>query len=98
MLISLLGCDSFQFNAWDMPLKQISYEIDPKNNDLLEITSNQDPTLSRKLIKYLCSLAAAIPINHIFSTMGASPRSVNQESISNDEKIEELLRSLGNYD
>lgn len=78
--------------------KQISYEIDPKNNDLLEITSNQDPTLSRKLIKYLCSLAAAIPINHIFSTMGASPRSVNQESISNDEKIEELLRSLGNYD
>lgn len=78
--------------------KHISYEIDPKNNDLREITSKQDSVLSRKLIKYLCSLAAAIPINHIFSTMGASPRSVNQVSISNDEKIEELVRSLGNHD
>lgn len=78
--------------------KHISYEIDPKNNDLREITSKQDPALSRKLIKYLCSLAAAIPINHIFSTMGASPRAVNQVLLSNDEKIEELVRSLGNHD
>jgi|TARA_B110000211_G_scaffold151231_1_gene171956 hypothetical protein len=72
----------------------ITYEIDPTNSDLRAITDRLSPSEKRQFVQYLTSLSAAIPINHIYASMGNSSRSIAQNSLSSDEKIKALIASL----
>jgi hypothetical protein len=72
----------------------ITYEIDPKNADLRAVVDRLTPNERKELVQYLTSLAVAIPLNHIYAAMGNSPRSISQDSLTDDDKIKALIASL----
>ena len=76
------------------------YEVHLKNNELVEIAEKMTQTNRIKLKEFLRNLSKYLPVNHIFSRIGKSPKSVNQENalegLPKDlpKDIEEKLRKL----
>ena len=73
---------------------RITYEIDKKNMKLRSLMRQLDRPGKKDLAKYLMELAETIPLNHIYSAMGNSPRSIRQNELSEEENIMELIASL----
>jgi hypothetical protein len=74
----------------------ITYEIDPQNPSLKKIADRLSSNEKRELIQYLTSLAVAIPINHIYASMGSSPKSISQDGLADEDRIKALIESLNN--
>ncbi len=76
------------------------YEVHLKNNELIEIAEKMTQTNRIKLKEFLRNLSKYLPVHHIFSRIGKSPKSVNQENalegLPKDlpKDIEEKLRKL----
>ena len=76
------------------------YEVHLKNNELVEIAEKMTQRNRIKLKEFLRNLSKYLPVNHIFSRIGKSPKSVNQENalegLPKDlpKDIEEKLRKL----
>ena len=65
----------------DENAKTITYQIDPENDQLLNVMRECDPSEQRALIGYLKDLSSQLPINHIYETMSVRPREVNQKEV-----------------
>jgi hypothetical protein len=74
--------------------KLITYQIDPANPDLKAIAACLAPNSKREFAQYLTSLAVAIPMNHIYASMSNTPSSISQDSLTEEEKILDLIASL----
>ena len=72
------------------------YEVHLKNNELIEIAEKMNKANRRKLKEFLRNLSKYLPVNHIFSKIGKSPKSVNQENALMElpKDIEEKLKKL----
>lgn len=72
------------------------YEVHLKNNELVEIAEKMTQTNRIKLKEFLRNLSKYLPVNHIFSRIGKSPKSVNQENALMElpKDIEEKLKKL----
>lgn len=76
------------------------YEVHLKNNELVEIAEKMTQINRIKLKEFLRNLSKYLPVNHIFSRIGKSPKSVNQENalegLPKDlpKDIEEKLKKL----
>ena len=72
------------------------YEVHLKNKELVEIAEKMTRANRTKLKEFLRNLSKYLPINHIFSRIGKSPKSVNQENalIELPKDIEEKLKKL----
>jgi len=73
---------------------RITYQIDSKNSNLRGVTEQLDSSGKRQLAQYLLSLAATIPVNHIYAAMGNSLKSISQGFINDEENIMDLIESL----
>ncbi len=72
------------------------YEVHLKNNELVEIAEKMTRANRTKLKEFLRNLSKYLPVNHIFSRIGKSPKSVNQENALMElpKDIEEKLKKL----
>ena len=72
------------------------YEVHLKNNELIEIAEKMTQANRIKLKEFLRNLSKYLPVNHIFSRIGKSPKSVNQENALMElpKDIEEKLKKL----
>ena len=72
------------------------YEVHLKNNELVEIAEKMTRANRTKLKEFLRNLSKYLPVNHIFSRIGKSPKSVNQENalLELPKDIEEKLKKL----
>ena len=72
------------------------YEVHLKNNELVEIAEKMTQANRTKLKEFLRNLSKYLPVNHIFSRIGKSPKSVNQENALMElpKDIEEKLKKL----
>ena len=69
----------------------LTYEIDPENPNLRSMIDRLSAADKIQFAKYLASLAAAIPLNHIYGSMDKSSRSIVQTNITDDTKVKELI-------
>ena len=78
--------------------KNIIYQIDTANNELINIAKETPKKNVSNLKEYLKNLAKNLPINHIHAKVSSDPKSINQEDVIlefTDEqltKIRELMK------
>lgn len=72
--------------------EQVSYRINPDNEQFEEFVEGLESNKRRQLVNYLMSLTSALPINHIYSTMASSPKSVKTENT--DEEFDKFLEQI----
>lgn len=78
--------------------KNIIYQIDTGNNELIKIAKETPKKNTSNLKKYLKNLAKSLPINHIHMKVSSDPKSIKQEdaifefSQEQLEEIKELMK------
>jgi histidine kinase/DNA gyrase B/HSP90-like ATPase len=73
--------------------KIITYQIDTDNETLTSILSKCNKEAGKMLINYLRTLAASLPINHIYEKMSERPKDINQDEVNMD-KLESLMNKV----
>ena len=73
--------------------KNIIYQIDTGNNELIKIAKETPKKNTSNLKEYLKNLAKNLPINHIHSKVSSDPKSIKQEDAIfefSQEQLEEI--------
>lgn len=65
----------------------IQYEVNGNHADLHDIQNCLASSKRNLLTRFLISISKNIPINHIYSTMSTSPKSINQEGIQAEDAL-----------
>jgi hypothetical protein len=70
--------------------QKISYEVNVDHSEIRKIFDALSHSLKSNLIRFLASASKNVPLNHIYTTMSKSPKSIDQE-IDFYEENEEIL-------
>ncbi len=72
--------------------KNIIYQIDTANNELINIAKETPKKNVSNLKEYLKNLAKNLPINHIHAKVSSDPKSINQEDVILEFTDEQLTK------
>lgn len=76
----------------DEEKKTITYELNPDNQDFVNLINKSPPELRTILATYLMTISRELPLQHIYNTMADRPLDVNQTNI-NLIDIEVMVRA-----
>ena len=76
----------------DEEKKTITYELNPDNQDFINLINKSPPGLRSILATYLMTISRELPLQHIYNTMADRPLDVNQTNI-NLIDIEVIVRA-----
>jgi len=62
----------------------ITYQFEPKNEELMALLKECNHNNRLAIAKYLISLSKNIPLNHIYQKMSESPKDIDQDSIDSN--------------
>jgi len=79
----------------DKNKETITYQVDTKNADLINLSTYFNNDEIKILIEYLMNLSKNLPISHIYQKMSEKPKSINQEEIDLD-LINSILNKSNN--
>ena len=66
----------------DEEKKTITYELNPDNQDFINLINKSPPGLRSILATYLMTISRELPLQHIYNTMADRPLDVNQTNIN----------------
>jgi hypothetical protein len=71
--------------------KKISYEVNVNHSEIKKICDTLSYNLKSSLLRFLASASKNVPLNHIYTTMSKSPKSIDQNIEFHNKKDEEIL-------